>query len=142
MESVLIVHQDLAIPMAELRFEFVRSSGPGGQNVNKRATKAVLTWDLVHSPTLPADHRRRFLARFGNRVDREGVLRMTSQRHRDRERNVADLCARLRTLLLETAFPEPPRHKTRPTRASVRRRLDGKRQRGERKRERRRPAED
>jgi ribosome-associated protein len=117
------------LPLREVRFSFVRSSGPGGQNVNKLATKAVLRWDVARSPSLPEDVRARFLERFRRRVGAGGELVLASQRYRMRERNVADCIAKLRAMLDEVAAPPRPRRPTRPTRAARERRLSEKRAR-------------
>ena len=125
--------------MRELRFSYARSSGPGGQNVNKVESKAVLRWDVARSRAVPADVRARFLARFGSRITGEGELVLASQRYRDRERNVADCVAKLQAMLAEVAAPPKPRRKTRPSAGARERRLEAKRARARTKRERRAP---
>ena len=127
--------------MRELRFSYARSSGPGGQNVNKVESKAVLRWAVARSRAVPADVRARFLARFGSRITGEGELVIASQRYRDRERNVADCVAKLQAMLAEVAVPPKPRKKTRPSAGARERRLEAKRARARRKRERRAPPE-
>jgi ribosome-associated protein len=129
------------LPLAELRFQFARSSGPGGQNVNKVESKAVLRWDVAASRAVPAAVRARFTARFARRIDTDGVLMLTSQRHRQRERNVADCLAKLAAMLAEVAKPEKPRKPTRPSRGAKERRLAEKRRVKKRKAERRGLAE-
>lgn len=124
------------MPLEELRFSFARSSGPGGQNVNKVESKAVLRWDVGASRALPAPVLARFRARFARRISGEGVLVLASQRHRERERNVADCLARLEAMLAEAATPPKPRRPTRPTRAAKERRLAAKRHAARRKAER------
>jgi ribosome-associated protein len=124
-------------PLSELRFEFARSSGPGGQNVNKVESKAVLRWDLSASRAIPAAVLARFRARFARRINAEGVLLLASQRHRARERNVADCLAKLEAMLAEVATPPKKRKPTRPGRAARERRLAGKRAIARRKAERR-----
>ena len=136
---MLVVNPRLRIPLRELRFTFARSSGAGGQNVNKVNSKAVLRWDVRSSPRLPESVRERFLDRFGRRVTREGVLVLTSQRFRDRGRNIADCLEKLRAMLAEVAIAPRRRRPTKPTRASVQRRLDQKRTTSHRKRLRARP---
>jgi ribosome-associated protein len=132
----------IPIPIREIRFQYARSSGAGGQNVNKVATKAILRWPVVESRALPAAVRDRFLARHRRRITRDGELVLTSQRFRDRGRNVADCLEKLRALLDEVAEPPRRRRATRPTGASRERRLAGKRRRAEVKRGRRRPGTD
>jgi len=125
------------LPLSELRFSFARSSGPGGQNVNKVESKALLRWDVFASRALPAALRARFRARFARRINEAGVFLLTSQRHRERERNVADCLAKFGALLAEVAVPEKPRRPTRPTRGAKERRLAEKRHASRRKAERR-----
>jgi ribosome-associated protein len=127
----------VALPLGELRFAFARSSGPGGQNVNKVESKAVLRWDVSASRALAPAVLARFRARFARRINDEGVLVLASQRHRARERNVADCLAKLEAMLAEVATPPKPRKATRPTRASRERRLAAKRATSRRKAERR-----
>ncbi len=131
----------LRAPRDELRFRFARSSGPGGQNVNKVESKAVLRWDVANSRALPPAVLARFRVRFANRLGADGVLTITSQRHRTRERNVAECVAKLEAMLAEVAKPPKRRRATRPTRASRERRLADKRATARRKSERR-PRED
>jgi len=139
---MLEVTPTLKIPREELQFSFARSSGPGGQNVNKVSSKAVLRWAAAASPSLPDDVRRRFLARFGRRITREGELVLASQRYRDAGRNVADCLERLREMLLRVAVAPKPRRPTRPTAASRRRRLDAKRRQSGKKSSRRGASEE
>ncbi|MEN8160445.1 MAG: alternative ribosome rescue aminoacyl-tRNA hydrolase ArfB [Myxococcota bacterium] len=128
----------LRAPRRELEFRFIRSSGPGGQNVNKVASKAVLRWDVANSRALPPAVLARFRTRFARRLGGDGVLIITSQRHRTRERNVAECGAKLEAMLAEVAKPPKRRKPTRPTRASKERRLAAKRAVSQRKAERRR----
>ena len=125
------------IPRGELRFSFVRSAGAGGQNVNKVATKAVLRWDVARSPSLSSDVRARFMARQHGRITRAGELVLSSQRFREQERNVADCLAKLQAMLEDAATPPRPRRPTRPGRGATERRLESKRVRSGKKRERR-----
>ena len=124
------------LPLAELRFTFARSSGPGGQNVNKVESKAVLHWDVSASRGLPAAQLARFREKFAARLTREGVFVLASQRHRERERNVAECLGRLAAMLEAVARPPKPRRATKPTRASKERRLAEKRRVSRRKAER------
>jgi ribosome-associated protein len=120
----------------ELRFQYARSSGPGGQNVNKVETKVVLRFDVARSRSLDAGQRERLRARAGRRVTAAGELVIASQRFRDRERNREDCLAKLAALLAAIERPPRPRRPTRRSRASVERRLAEKRRAGERKRQR------
>jgi ribosome-associated protein len=139
---MLIVTPRIRIPRDEFEFTFVRSSGPGGQNVNKVNSKAVLRWSIVNSPSLPAAVRERFVASYPRRLTTEGDLVIASQRYRDAPRNAEDCLDRLRALLLAVAVPPKPRRPTRPTRASVRRRVEDKRRVGDKKSQRRKPVSD
>ncbi|MBN1911626.1 MAG: aminoacyl-tRNA hydrolase [Pirellulales bacterium] len=140
---MLVVNARLKIPLREITFTFARSSGPGGQNVNKVSTKAQLRWSVRQSPSLPEAVRQRFLARFARRITTEGDLLLTSQRFRDAGRNVADCLEKLRAMLAEVAQTPRVRKPTRPTAGSVRRRLDQKRRQSRKKEGRRtRPGND
>jgi ribosome-associated protein len=134
---MLIVTPKLQIPMREFTFTFVRSGGPGGQNVNKLSTKAVLRWPMRTSKSLPDAVRSRFLTKFGNKLTTDGDLLITSQRFRDAGRNTADCLQKLRCMLSSVAETPKQRRPTKPTKASVRRRLDQKLHQSGRKRQRR-----
>jgi ribosome-associated protein len=136
---MLVVSDDLSIPLSELRFTFARSAGPGGQNVNKVNTKATLRWHVTESPSLPEPVRERFLARYRRRITGEGEVLVTSQRYRDQGRNVADCLSKLQAMLVEVARPPKRRKKTRPTASSRAKRLSNKRQRSQTKSLRRSP---
>ena len=116
---MLIVNSRIRIPQSELRFTFVRSSGPGGQNVNKVSSKAVLRWRVAESAALPDDVRERFLARYRRRVTNEGDVLVTSQRYRDQGRNVADALEKLRAIIAAVATPPKKRKPTKPSRAAM-----------------------
>ena len=131
----------LVIPAAELEWQFVRSSGPGGQHVNRTSSKAILRFDARHSPSLPEPIRRRLLLQVAARLTHEGHLVITSQRFRDQPQNVADCLAKLSALVERALRPPTVRKRTKVPRSAVARRLEGKRQRGATKAMRRRPAE-
>lgn len=131
------MNDTVEIPAAELHLSYVRSGGPGGQNVNKVASKAVLRFDLAGSPSLPEVARARALRVLAARVTREGELILTSDRYRDQSRNREDVLARLGATLA-AAIKRPRRRKpTRPSGAAIERRLIAKRRRAERKQARR-----
>ncbi len=140
--SKIVINEHLSIDEDELREDFVRSSGPGGQNVNKVATTVQLHFDISAS-ALPQAVRERLRRLGGRRVDQRDVLRLEARRFRTRERNRKD--ARDRMIdLIDRATQEPkPRKRTRPTGGSKRRRLEDKKRTGERKKLRRRvPSDD
>jgi ribosome-associated protein len=127
------------IPVEELEFGYARSGGPGGQNVNKVNSKVVLRWSVVNSRSLTEDVRARFIARYGSRLTGDGELIITSQRFRDQTRNAQECLAKLAAMVASVVVPPKPRRPTRPTAGSQRRRVEGKREQGEKKRLRRRP---
>jgi ribosome-associated protein len=130
---------EIAIDEDEIVEDFVRSSGPGGQNVNKVATAVQLRFDVARSPSLPDDVRERLVRLAGSRMTNEGVLVIDARRYRTRERNRRDALDRLVALVGGAAEKPKKRRSTKPTGASRERRLESKRRRGETKR-RRRPA--
>jgi ribosome-associated protein len=135
---MLRVSERITIPLDELSFDYARSGGPGGQNVNKVASKATLRWRPAASAALTPDVRARLLAAVAARLTIDGELLITSQRTRDQGRNVADCLEKLRLLVLAAATPPKPRRPTRPTLASKIRRGTAKSQRAELKHLRRR----
>ena len=130
------------IPESELDFTFARSSGPGGQNVNKTETKATLRWAVLQSRALPADVQARFVRAYATRITTDGVLVLSSQRHRERPRNIEECRAKLAAMLRAVATPKRKRRPTRPGRGAVEARLEAKKRRGRSKRERRAPRDD
>jgi ribosome-associated protein len=120
----------IAIEDGELIESFIRSSGPGGQNVNKLSTAVQLRFDVRHSPSLTDEVRARLARLAGKRLTREGVLVITAQSHRTQERNRADAFDRLVALIREAAVRPVPRRPTKPTKASRQRRLESKKRRG------------
>jgi ribosome-associated protein len=131
------ITQDIAIRETELKLDFIRSSGPGGQNVNKVATAVQLRFDAARSPSLPEDVRRRLVRIAGKRVSKEGVLLLDARRFRTQERNRQDALDRLAHWIRRAAEKPKKRIKTRPTLRSKERRLEGKRRQSETKRLRR-----
>lgn len=139
---MLTVTPNLKIPLREIDFSFVRSSGPGGQNVNKVASKAVLRWNVATSPSLGEAVRQRFLDRYRSRLTGEGEIVLSSQRFRDQGRNVADCLEKLRALLASVAVPPKKRVPTKPTASAKTKRLQSKRQLSQKKRSRRPPLDE
>lgn len=117
----------------ELTVTFVRSSGPGGQNVNKVATKAVLRWNPAASASLPEGLRSRVARNLASRLTKEGDLILEGDRYRDQARNLADVRDRLRALVRDAMTVPKPRRVRKPTRGSKERRLKDKRRRAEKK---------
>ena len=123
----------LQIDERELQIDFVRASGPGGQNVNKVATAAQLRFD-VNASSLPEDVRRRLIRLAGNRVTTEGVLLIEARRFRTQEQNREDAVQRFVELVRKALIPPKPRKQTRPTAASKAKRIKAKKLRGDTKR--------
>ncbi len=136
------VTNDIALGEDEIVEQFIRSSGPGGQNVNKVATAVQLRFDVGRSPNLPDAVRERLMRLAGRRLTGDGVLIIDARRHRTREQNRRDALDRLVALVRKAAIAPTPRKATRPTAASRRRRLEGKQRRGVLKRGRRRVVKD
>jgi ribosome-associated protein len=139
---MLVVNDHIQIPDDEFQWSFVRSGGPGGQNVNKVASKAVLRWNVADSPSLPEPVKARFRAQQRRRITAAGDLVFSSQRYRDQDRNRTDCLEKLREWILRAATPPKPRRPTRPSRGSREQRLREKRHRAATKTSRRRPAEE
>jgi ribosome-associated protein len=140
---VLQVTPTLAIPEAELEERFIRAPGPGGQNVNKVSSAVMLRFDAANSPSLSDRVRARLATLAGRRMTAEGVVVIIANRHRTQPRNREDARSRLAELLAHAAeAPPPPRRATRPTRGSVKRRLEGKARAGVQKALRQAPPEE
>ena len=108
----------IAIDPDEIEWQFVRASGPGGQNVNRVASAVQLRFDVVRSPSLADDVRARLIAAAGRRVNRDGILVIDARRFRTQARNRADALERLLALIRDAAVPPKPRARTRPSAAS------------------------
>ena len=139
---MLEVTNDIRIPLDEFEWSFARSGGPGGQNVNKVASKAVLRWDFEHSPSVPDQVKARFRDRFPSRLTTLGEVVLASELTRDQGRNREDCLAKLAELLRSVARPPKARRPTKPTKGSQRRRVETKRRQSARKLGRKAPGRD
>ena len=139
---MLDVNDRISIPLRELEFEFSRSGGPGGQNVNKTNTRASLRWNVTATHSLPYSVKERFRKKYNRRISQKGDFVLHSQRFRDQGKNVADCLSRLREMILSVAASPKKRVPTRPTRASKERRLGTKKRKADQKRLRRSPEKD
>ena len=128
------ITRSISIDEREIQEEFIRASGPGGQNINKVATAVQLRFNVVNSPSLPDDVRERLIQLAGRRMTDKGILIIEARRFRTQERNRKDAIDRLVELVRKAAEKPKLRRKTRPTPASRRRRLNTKRRQGETKR--------
>ena len=133
-----VITATFSIPDNEFDWSFSRSSGPGGQNVNKVSSKATLFWNVVESPCLPEVIRQRFMEAFPNKINKQGQLVISSQRFRDQPRNVRACLEKLHDLLVQVEATPRRRKKTRPSRSATERRLNSKQAHAEKK-QRRRP---
>lgn len=130
---MLNISKNINIPDEELIEEFFLSSGPGGQNVNKVATAVRLRFNAINTESLPPDVKTRLLAKVGSRLTNNGELIIEAQQHRTQVRNREDACERLTELIRSVLSAPKKRRPTKPTKGSVKRRIDKKKQRGQTK---------
>lgn len=123
---MLIVNSRIQIPLSEFNFAFARSGGPGGQNVNKVNSKAIMRWAVVITQSLPYDVKARFLEKFANRLTAENEIIITSQKFRDQNKNVDDCLEKLRAMIESVAERPTLRRPTKPTYSSVKKRVEKK----------------
>ena len=139
---MLTVNHFIEIEETEFEFSFARSGGPGGQNVNKVNSKAVMRWDPHLSQAMPPGVRQRFLDRYQSRFTKDGVLILQSQKYRDQGRNITDCMDRLREMILAVAVPPIKRRPSTPSKGAKQRRLKTKKENSTKKKFRQRPSRD
>lgn len=138
---MLEITPSITLPASEIQIDFIRASGPGGQNVNKVSTAVQLRFDILNSPSLPQEVKERLVNLGGNRITSEGVLILEASRYRTQEQNRQDALSRLAALVQKAATPPRKRRATRPSGASRARRLREKRRKAEIKQLRRNPGD-
>lgn len=138
MESndLILINEHLALPASELQFRFSTGGGPGGQHVNKTATRVTLLFDVAASPSLDDDTRARLLDRLSSRLDRRGMLHIDVHESRSQWQNRETAIARFQQLLAEALVEQPKRRPTKPSRRAREERLEEKRRRGSVKQDR------
>jgi len=132
--EVLKISDRIVIPLSELEIRFTRSQGPGGQHVNKTSTQVEVTFDLLNSPSIPEADRGWLLKRLASKLDSAGSLQVSSQEFRSQSQNKKAAIEKLTQLLREGLKRPKPRKKTKPSKASVEKRIEGKKRKGETKR--------
>lgn len=135
-DDILRINDEVEIPLSELSFRFSRSSGPGGQHVQKSSTRVELLFDVANSPSLSDAQRSRVLKRLAGYVDAAGVLHLTSQSERSQVRNREEVISRFRSMMREALKRRKRRRPTRPSAESRERRLRKKKERSQIKKER------
>ena len=136
---MITVNRDITIPAVELELKFARSSGPGGQHVNKANTKVTLVWNVKNSKSLPNTVRNRFIKLHGNKINQQGEVILQSDGSRDQKRNIQTCYEKLQSMILEALKKPKKRIGTKPTKGSIERRLREKKQKAEKKQGRQKP---
>lgn len=139
MSEDLPIQEGLTIPGWELWFSTSRSSGAGGQHVNRTESRVTVHWHLSASSALTPLQKDRLLRRLSHRLDKDGVLQLHAEDHRSQLRNKEAVLERLRALIIDALKPRKPRIATRPTRGSIERRIRAKKEVGEKKSLRKKP---
>lgn len=134
--SGIKINRSLIVPDQEVEYRFTTSGGPGGQHANKASTRVELNWNVTESAVLGPRQRQRILGALRNRIDKEGNLRLTSDRRRSQMQNRTDVTERFRKLVHDALIPPKQRIRTGPSRAAKERRLEAKRRRSATKRTR------
>jgi ribosome-associated protein len=132
-DTSLVINDTLSIPLSEIAITFVRSSGPGGQHVNKTSTQAELTFDLAHSPSIPEADRSWLLSRLATKLDSNGLLNISSQEYRSQLRNKNAALDKLQQQLQQAILRPRKRRKSKPSKSAVEKRLTSKKKAGEKK---------
>lgn len=135
--STFVISPSIEIPLSELEFSYSRSGGPGGQHVNKTNTKATLKWDIGQTEALSPVIKQRFEQHWGARINKQGVLVLSSEENREQRSNMEACLEKLRRMVLLSAKRPKPRIPTKPSRSSVARNQEKKRQHSQRKNQRR-----
>lgn len=136
-EPAIEINEHVKIPLSELTFRFSTSSGPGGQHVNRAATKVTLLFDIAHSPTLDEATRARLLHKLAHRLNKEGVLQVVVQSSRSQHQNRETAVRQFQQMIAKALTRQRPRLKTRPSRNAIEKRLQAKKRQSQKKKERR-----
>lgn len=128
--------KNIKVPTTEFLLTYSRSSGAGGQNVNKVNTKATLHWNALYTTALPRDVHERFLKKYANRLSAEGVITLVSQKHRSQHLNTADVIEKLHEMIETVAVAPKVRRATKPSKSAVNKRLNEKKVHGDKKKSR------
>ena len=134
--TLLRIDDTLAVPRAELTYRATRAGGPGGQHVNTSSTRVELSWDVAQSPSLSDEQRARIMEKLANRIDQEGILRLTDAGSRSQHQNKEDATRRFAHMLAQALHLPRPRKQTRVPRAQKEARLRAKKNRSRIKQQR------
>ena len=135
----MLKFSSFSIPDNEIEINFVKSSGAGGQNVNKVNTKAVLKWNIITSKSTPKPIKKRFIKRWSNKISKKGELTLTSDKYRYRSKNIEEIITKLRNMIKEIIIPPKKRVKTKPSKGVIEKRLKLKKIKSQTKDRRKKP---